>query len=95
MQDREFVDMDLPFNGVGITKKKGGGGSGGSRPPSPTESEQAVSCFACRCCKPAGPTDKNMVSQRHTWQQLQLENQFSLGEPSSSGSKTERNKARK
>jgi len=72
VQDREFVDMDLPFNGVGLTKKKagpggGGGGGGGaaatgSRPPSPTDSEQAVACFACRCCKPATPADKNMVS---------------------------------
>ncbi len=62
--------MDLPFNGVGLTKKKGGvgpgpggGGGTGSRPPSPTESDQAVSCFACRCCKPATPKDKNMVSR--------------------------------
>jgi hypothetical protein len=61
--------MDLPFNGVGLTKKKGGvgpgpgGGGTGSRPPSPTESDQAVSCFACRCCKPATPKDNNMVSR--------------------------------
>jgi hypothetical protein len=65
--------MDLPFNGVGLTKKKGGGGGGGggvvgvsgpsgSRAPSPTHSEQTVSCFACRCCKGTNTADKNMVS---------------------------------
>jgi hypothetical protein len=79
-QDREFVDMDLPFNGVGLTKKKGGGGGGGggvggavgvsgpsgSRAPSPTHSEQTVSCFACRCCRGTNTADKNMVSVLYT-----------------------------
>jgi len=54
--------MDLPFNGVGLTKKKGGSGpGGGSRPPSPSQSEQNVGCFACRCCKATATNDKNMV----------------------------------
>jgi len=44
--DREFVDMDLPFNGVGITKNKR---HSTSYPPSPTNSEVNRGCFNC-CC---------------------------------------------
>merc|ERR1712012_1476033 len=44
--DREFVDMDLPFNGVGITKNKQ---NSTSFPPSPTNSEVPTGCLAC-CC---------------------------------------------
>ena len=41
------MDMDLPFNGVGIAKRK----NSGSYPPSPSASEAALpGCFRC-CCK--------------------------------------------
>jgi len=46
--DREFVDMDLPFNGVGITKNKQ---NSTSFPPSPTNSEVPTGCLACCCGK--------------------------------------------
>jgi len=44
--DREFVDMDLPFNGVGLTKNKK---HSISYPPSPTASEVNTGCLTC-CC---------------------------------------------
>ena len=46
-QDREFVDMDLPFNGVGLTKQKQAGSA--SYPPSPATSE-LPGCLGC-CAK--------------------------------------------
>jgi len=47
--DREFVDMDLPFNGVGITKNRR---NSSSYPPSPTNSELPSGCIALAssCC---------------------------------------------
>ncbi len=49
LQDREFVDMDLPFNGVNLTAKRQG--SAGSRPASPGSVEMMQSnCFSC--CPP-------------------------------------------
>jgi len=44
--DREFVDMDLPFNGVGLTKNKK---HSISYPPSPAASEANTGCLTC-CC---------------------------------------------
>merc|ERR1712012_162361 len=45
--DREFIDMDLPFNGVGISNKNKRNSV--SFPPSPTNSELPTGCLAC-CC---------------------------------------------
>ena len=49
LQDREFVDMDLPFNGVGIGgNNKVNKRQSDSFPPSPTNSE-VTGCLPC-CC---------------------------------------------
>lgn len=57
--DREFVDMDLPFNGIGgVGGKKQHNSS--SYPPSPSPSELQVGCLAC--C-PCGNSDRTQPKQ--------------------------------
>jgi len=49
--DREFVDMDLPFNGIGQAKNKK---HSISYPPSPSASESQTGCLTCCCGNKSG-----------------------------------------
>ena len=58
LQDREFVDMDLPFNGVGLPKNKK---HSISYPPSPTASQVNTGCLTCCCGNKTGAKESQQV----------------------------------
>ena len=72
MQDREFVDMDLPFNGVNLMKRQGstsgGGMASGERPESPQSVDIPPNCFPC--C----PRKEDKIQKQHAVTKYVLEN---------------------
>jgi len=51
--DREFVDMDLPFNGIGGAAGKNKLHNSASYPPSPSEMDLQLGCLSCCPCSKA------------------------------------------
>jgi len=51
--DREFVDMDLPFNGIGGAGGKNKLHNSASYPPSPSEMDLQLGCLSCCPCSKA------------------------------------------
>lgn len=51
--DREFVDMDLPFNGIGGAAGKNKLHNSSSYPPSPSEMDLQLGCLSCCPCSKA------------------------------------------
>jgi len=51
--DREFVDMDLPFNGIGGAAGKNKLHNSASYPPSPSEMDLQLGCLSCCPCAKA------------------------------------------
>merc|ERR1711899_435675 len=51
--DREFVDMDLPFNGIGGAAGKNKLHNSSSYPPSPSEMDLQLGCLPCCPCSKA------------------------------------------
>merc|ERR1712107_426750 len=51
--DREFVEMDLPFNGIGGAAGKNKLHNSSSYPPSPSEMDLQLGCLSCCPCSKA------------------------------------------
>ncbi len=51
LQDREFVEMDLPFNGTAGSKKLGGPTSSPAVSPAPIELATSAGSLFSSCCR--------------------------------------------
>jgi len=69
--DREFVDMDLPFNGIGGAAGKNKLHNSASYPPSPSEMDLQLGCLSCCPCAKA---EAGRASKEPNGQQSDVKN---------------------